>query len=543
MPLDKTAGPPVALTRRPGLALGAIALIAALALAILQPDALAPSREAVLPNASAPRQAEAVVEQTAASDLAGEPTGENPSVEGPATDAVVAPPPFAEAPSAAAPVAEAPAVTLDRTALAFGLRPDSGTTSPIELAAVFTFRELPPFEGPPSIVLPDLDAPTPAPWQEKEVALAKGDTFAGVLTGFGFAPQDVAAVVAALGKHVRLDRLAIGQRLTVRRAVSDDIGEGDGDRPVLLALSIRPEAHREFTLERDDKGGYAVDEKEFEVEKRRMRVAGQVDGSLIGSAEAAGVPRRALAEMLRAFSWDVNFQHDIKEGDRFDVLLEQGWTSDGLPVDSGRVLWAEITTGAGRQTYAVYRFKPRQGDEFFFDEEGRSVVKALLRTPLNMSRISSRFGQRRHPILGFTRMHTGIDFAAPPGTPVLAAGAGRVAEAGLNGGYGRWVRIDHGGGLATGYAHLSRIASGVRRSARVRQGQVIGYVGSTGLSTGPHLHFELHRNGRPVNPLNVAQTAQRTRLAGADLKQFRLRMAEIDRLRTAMPAETAADHP
>lgn len=195
-----------------------------------------------------------------------------------------------------------------------------------------------------------------------------------------------------------------------------------------------------------------------------------------------------------------------------------------------------FTTGGGAQTFSVYRFRPHDGREFFYNRNGESVVKALLRTPLNMSRISSRFGMRRHPLLGFTRLHAGIDFAAPPGTPILAAGDGQVAAAGPNGGYGRWVEISHDGGLATGYAHLSRIASGVRRSARVRQGQVIGFVGSSGLSTGPHLHFELHRNGRPVDPLSMARTAQRARLAGADLARFKERVVEIDRARDGAPA-------
>ena len=262
-----------------------------------------------------------------------------------------------------------------------------------------------------------------------------------------------------------------------------------------------------------------------------MRASGEVDGSVIGSAEAAGVPHGPLAEMLRAFSWDVNFQHDIKPGDRFDVLVERSWTSDGRPADDGRVLWAEITTGGGAETYSIYRFDPQDGEEFFYNREGESVVKALLRTPLNMSRISSRFGLRQHPVLRFTRLHAGIDFAAPPGTPILAAGSGHVIEAGRFGGYGNWVKIGHDGGLATGYAHMSRIAAGVKRSARVRQGQVIGYVGSTGLSTGPHLHFELHRGGTPIDPLTMARTAQRTRLAGKDLERFKAQVAETDRVR------------
>jgi murein DD-endopeptidase MepM/ murein hydrolase activator NlpD len=284
-------------------------------------------------------------------------------------------------------------------------------------------------------------------------------------------------------------------------------------------------------LERDEDGDYTVEEEIFEVASKLQRAAGEVDGSVIASAEAAGVPHAPLAEMLRAFSWDVNFQHDIKVGDRFDVLIEQAWTSDGWPVDAGRVLWAELTTGGGEESFSIYRFKPRGGEEFFYNGKGESVVKALLRTPLNMSRISSRFGMRHHPVLRFTRLHAGVDFAAPPGTPILAAGAGRVVEAGPNGGYGRWIKISHSNGLATGYAHLSRIAPGVRRSARVKQGQVIGYVGSSGLSTGPHLHFEVHRAGRPVDPLSLARKAMRSRLGGEDLTRFKARVAEIDRLR------------
>ena len=367
------------------------------------------------------------------------------------------------------------------------------------------------------------------PSTETSVRLKKGDTIARVLGRLGVVAGEVSRVVAALAEHVRMERLPIGQPITVKIRPAD---EAEAE-PVLLALSIRPEPRRKFMLERDEDGDYTVEEEIFEVASKLERAAGEVEGSVIASAEAAGVPQAPLAEMLRAFSWDVNFQHDIKPGDRFEVLIERGWTSDGLPVDAGRVLWAELTTGGGAESYNVYRFKPRDGEEFFYNGEGQSVVKALLRTPLNMSRISSRFGLRHHPVLGFTRLHAGVDFAAPPGTPVLAAGAGSVVEAGPNGGYGRWVKISHDGGLATGYAHMSRIAAGVHRRVHVRQGQVIGFVGSTGLSTGPHLHFELHRNGRPVDPLSVARTSLRGRLGGQDLVRFTARVAEIDRAREA----------
>lgn len=417
------------------------------------------------------------------------------------------------------------------------LHPESGT--PVALLAMPEVEE-PPLEMPVTdiaTVLPDPDMSDPAPPDfgpphvEAAIELQKGDTVARVLDRLGIEAADIAEIVEVLAERVRLDRLPIGQALIVKlQRLHEE------EKPtVLVGLSIRPEPQRAFNVERDDDGSYSMEEEVFEVSPRLLRASGEVDGSVIASAEAAGVPHGPLAEMLRAFSWDVNFQHDIKPGDRFDVLVERSWTTDGKPADDGRVLWAEITTGGGTETYRIYRFKPRDGEEFFYSPKGESVVKALLRTPLNMSRVSSGFGMRHHPVLKFTRLHSGVDFAAPPGTPILAAGAGHVIEAGRFGGYGNWVKIAHDGNLATGYAHLSRIAPGVKRSARVRQGQVIGYVGSTGLSTGPHLHFELHRGGRPIDPLTMARTAQRTRLAGKDLERFRAQVAETDRVR-----ETAA---
>ena len=445
-------------------------------------------------------------------------------------------------PAAPTEIAAAPRPVVDLAAY-----PESGTSAP-EMAVLppapplsddlqTALREEPPLSDPaafgslPSLPSTDVEPEAP-PSVETLVRLGKGDTVARVLHRLGVAAEDVGNTIAALASYVRMKSLPIGQAMTVKLQPADEAGA----KPVLLALTIRPEPRREITLERDGEGDFSVEEEIFEVTSKLQRAAGEVDGSVIASAEAAGVPHQPLAEMLRAFSWDVNFQHDIQPGDRFDVLVERSWTSDGQAVDGGRVLWAELTTGGGAESFSVYRFKPRGGEEFFYNSEGESVVKALLRTPLNMSRISSRFGIRRHPVLKFTRLHAGIDFAAPPGTPILAAGAGRVVQAGRNGGYGRWVKIRHDGGLATGYAHMSRIAPGVRRSARVRQGQVIGFVGSTGLSTGPHLHFELHRNGRPVDPLSMARTARRARLGGKDLERFRARVAQIDRARKTVAA-------
>lgn len=383
-----------------------------------------------------------------------------------------------------------------------------------------------PQEPPPP---PSMAAAATDRFDRSVLHLDKGDTLAGLLGELDLDRAEVARAIAALRSHLDIRKLQVGQavRVTLERP-------GEPDTPPLLhALTIRPEARRQITLERDDSGAYRVKEKVFEVVKRFVRVAGRIRDSLIVSARGAGLPQGALGEMLHAFAFDVSFQHDLKAGDRFAALVEQARTEDGERVGAGRLLWAELTTGGGKHTFSIYRFRPKGGRDFFYTRRGESVVRALLRTPLDLARltVSSAFGMRLHPLLGFSRMHAGVDFPAPPGTPVVAAGDGRVVQAGRNGGYGNWVLIRHAGVLATGYAHLLRIARGIRPGVHVHQSQVIGFVGSTGLSTGPHLHFELRRNGTPVDPLTVAHRSLRTRLAGPELARFEKVVAEIDRLR------------
>jgi murein DD-endopeptidase MepM/ murein hydrolase activator NlpD len=388
-------------------------------------------------------------------------------------------------------------------------------------------RQLPPPEDLPPVSLASI-----APAIEKSVVhLDKGDTLTDLLGGLDLERADVVRAVSALKPLLDIRRLQAGQavHVTLERPAER------GDSPVLRDLTIRPEPRRQVTIERGDSGAYRATEKVFEILKQFRQVAGLIKDSLIESAQKAGLPRGALGDMLHAFAWDVSFQHDLKAGDRFAALVEQAYTEDGKRVGAGRLLWAKLTTGGGKQSFSVYRFKPKAGRDFFYTPKGESVVRALLRTPLDLARltVSSAFGKRRHPLLGFTRMHEGVDFPAPRGTPVLAAGDGRIVQAGRNGGYGNWVKIVHSKALATGYAHMQRIARGIRAGVRVRQNQVIGFVGSTGLSTGPHLHFELRRNGKPVNPLSVAQRALRTRLAGSELARFLKVVAEFDRLRGA----------
>jgi murein DD-endopeptidase MepM/ murein hydrolase activator NlpD len=257
--------------------------------------------------------------------------------------------------------------------------------------------------------------------------------------------------------------------------------------------------------------------------------AGVIDDSLYMSAERAALPQDVTISLIKLFSWDVDFQRDVRRGDRFETLFEEVSLEDGSGgTRGGDLLYAALSING--RLLEGYRFEPDEGAGEYFDRNGRSLKKFLMRTPIDGARLSSRFGMRRHPILGYNRMHQGVDFAAPTGTPIYAAGDGTVAVAKRNGGYGRYVRIRHTGEYATAYGHMSRIAQGIVSGRRVQQGQVIGYVGATGRATGPHLHYEVLRNGTQINPLQIKQPANQ-QLAGAALERFRKEVARIDRLR------------
>jgi murein DD-endopeptidase MepM/ murein hydrolase activator NlpD len=229
-------------------------------------------------------------------------------------------------------------------------------------------------------------------------------------------------------------------------------------------------------------------------------------------------------DMIRIYSWDIDFQRSIRSGDRFELLYEAKVTNTGTLVRYGNILYASLKLGS--LSYPLYRFKIKNGSTDFFDSNGHSAQKALMRTPINGARLSSRYGTRRHPILGFNKMHRGVDFAAPRGTPIFAAGSGTIVYRSRNGAYGNYIRIRHYSQYSTAYAHLSKFNSNVTKGSRVRQGQIIGYVGTTGRSTGAHLHYEILRRGRQTNPMRVKMPSG-TRLKGPDQIKFKISKAKI----------------
>ncbi len=349
-----------------------------------------------------------------------------------------------------------------------------------------------------------------------------GDTLSGLLTGTGIPRTEALAAIAALSKHYDPHRIKPGQEITVTfQPAPGGVAPGR-----FLGLTLTPDFKTRITVTRTVDGRFRASSVKRSLTRRLTRASGTIEQNLFDAGARAGLPVSVLVEMIRAFSWDVDFQRDVRPGDSFEIMFERFHDEGGKAVHDGRILFVALTLSGTRHT--LYQHTTGDGDTDYFDENGQSARKALLRTPVDGARLSSSYGRRRHPVLGYTRMHRGIDFRAPPRTPIYAAGKGTVEAMGRNGAYGRYIRIRHNSSYSTAYAHMRRFARGLGKGKRVEQGQIIGYVGSSGLSTGPHLHYEILRGGRRVNPLTVTMPAGR-RLKGWAMSRFRYAMSKTKR--------------
>jgi murein DD-endopeptidase MepM/ murein hydrolase activator NlpD len=357
--------------------------------------------------------------------------------------------------------------------------------------------------------------------RQQALKVRRGDTLMKLLVKAGVPRREAHAAVTSLRAVYDPRDLDVGQTVTV---LYRDQSNGER-RERFHGVRLDAAVDREVSVTRREADGYVAVESVRPLARDLTYVSAAIESSLFLAAERANVPIPVIVSMIHLFSFDVDFQRDVQPGDGFEVLYERFRFADGRVARTGEVIHAVLQLSGKR--LLLYRFARPDGRVDHFDGNGQSVRKALLRTPVDGARLSSRYGMRRHPVKGYNRMHRGIDFAAPTGTPIYAAGDGVVRSAGRNGGYGTYVRIRHNSTYDTAYAHLSRIAKGLRRGKRVRQGQVIGYVGSTGLSTGPHLHYEILRDGRQVNPLKVKMPPG-DKLDGALLAAFRARRDEID---------------
>ncbi|WP_426205618.1 peptidoglycan DD-metalloendopeptidase family protein [Pseudomonas sp. TWP3-1] len=362
----------------------------------------------------------------------------------------------------------------------------------------------------------------------REVSVAKGDTLSTLFEKVGLPAALVHEVLASDKQAKQFSQLKRGQKLEFEL---DPQGQ-------LVNLHSKLSDTESITLTKNDKG-YAFNRITAKPTVRTAYVHGVINSSLSQSAARAGLSHSMTMDMASVFGYDVDFAQDIRQGDEFDVIYEQK-VVNGKAVGTGPILSARFTNRG--KTYTAVRYTNKQGNSSYYTADGNSMRKAFIRTPVDFARISSKFSMgRKHPILNKIRAHKGVDYAAPRGTPIKAAGDGKVLLAGRRGGYGNTVIIQHGNTYRTLYGHMQGFAKGVKTGGSVKQGQVIGYIGTTGLSTGPHLHYEFQVNGVHVDPLgqklpmaDPIAKAERARF----LAQSQPLMARMDQEKATMVASS-----
>jgi len=363
------------------------------------------------------------------------------------------------------------------------------------------------------------------------ISLLKGETFVDAMRRAGVRAEDRNAAAYAFGAHQNLRALRPDQEFIVTTSDPNQtlfqlVANQHDPEAYLLSLAFKPDATDRIILKRTQGGGFTAEKSSVALTSRLVSVDGRIGGSLFLSAKHAGAPDQVVADFANVFAYDVDFQREIFGGDEFEAIYEVRYDENGAMVETGDILFARLKWRGRTKEKNYYRFAPDGVHADYFDAAGQSAKRLLMKTPIDGARLSSGFGTRKHPILGYAKAHKGVDFAAPRGTPVKAAGDGVVERANRYGSFGNYVLIRHASGYETAYAHLNGFARGLRAGKRVRQGDIIAYVGTTGRSTGPHLHYEVHLKGAAVNPQKL-KIATGIELKGAELQRFK---AERDRI-------------
>ena len=349
-----------------------------------------------------------------------------------------------------------------------------------------------------------------------------GDTYENIIANLKISNEEKKILLDSILKEKSLKILRVNQKFKFK---FDNLSD----------LKIK-----EFTIETDKKNEIQflkINQKDrFLAKKIKKNYSKKltyketvITDSLYNSALSLGIKANIIIEFARLYGFQVDFQRDIWKNDSFQIIYEEFVNENNQVVDTGEIIFANLNI---QQTdLQLYKYEYEKNKIDYFDENGKSIKKTLMKTPINGARLSSSYGKRKHPILGYTKMHTGTDFAAPTGTPIMASGDGKVTKAGWCGGGGNCVKIKHNSTYQTVYAHMSKFGRGIKKGARVKQGQIIGYVGSTGLSTGPHLHYEVIENGRKVNSQKLKLPSGKV-LKGDERKEFEISKIKIDVLRS-----------
>ena len=324
--------------------------------------------------------------------------------------------------------------------------------------------------------------------------LQEGETFTGALKQADLQDDEINDVVNIISKKIDLRKLKVGTLIeTYTKSIND--------KKIINEIIIYPDIEKKIYVKKVNNKFVAGEDKKKLFSKLKLYEV-EIHNSIYESLKKIDTPDEIIMEFVQLYSFDIDFQRDIRKGNKIKIFFEIYTDSQNNYIKSGNINFSEIILDD--ESYELYRFQS-EGDEFveYFNSDGKSATKALMKTPINGARLSSGFGMRKHPILGYNKKHQGVDFAAPTGTPIMAAGTGHIEFVGNNGGAGKYIRIKHLNGYKTSYSHLSKYASGIQKNVKVRQGQVIGYVGNTGLSTGPHLHYEVIFNGKRINPMKM----------------------------------------
>ena len=355
-----------------------------------------------------------------------------------------------------------------------------------------------------------------SPYLEIEYLIKNNDSIEKILKKYEVKPEDIKKISLKL-KEKKLSNIYSGRKLTmVLKKISDKL-----NTVVNLNFPISNTNNIEVRRYQND---FIVKENILQLYKKEIVVKNIITNNLYNSAMSANIEPNIIVEFARIFGFEVDFQRDIRKGDWFEIYYEKFIDDHNKVRDTGKIIYASMYVNG--EEINLYNFNYKN-DEEYYDIKGKSITKSLMKTPINGARLSSSFGMRKHPILGYNKMHRGTDFAAPSGTPIMASGSGTVTRARWCGGGGNCVKIKHNSTYETVYAHMKSFAKGVKEGRKVKQGQIIGYVGSTGLSTGPHLHYEVIVNGKKVNSQRLKLPSGKI-LKGEARKEFELKRIKID---------------
>jgi len=326
-----------------------------------------------------------------------------------------------------------------------------------------------------------------SPYKEYSYIVENNDTIEKILKKHNVTTDDINNIASAVVRK-KLTNIFAGTE------VKFVIKEESGNKKI-VSLFYPINAITSVEIKRN-KNNFIISENTLKLEKKEIISSNTIKNNLYSSAVEAGIEPNIIVEFANIFGFEVDFQRDIRVGDKFEVHYERFVDENGIVKNTGKIIYASMFVNNRELSLYNFKFKNKEG---YYDVDGKSVIKTLMKTPINGARLSSSFGMRKHPILGFNKLHQGTDFAAPRGTPIMASGSGVITRAQKYKGYGNYVSIRHNSTYVTAYGHMSKFGRGIRKGVRVTQGQTIGYVGSTGMSTGPHLHYEVISNGKRIN--------------------------------------------